>query len=562
MVNNEQKIVAIYTRVSTLDQAREGHSLKEQEARLKNLCKANGYKVYKVYTDAGISGKDTTNRPAYQKMMNDMRNKKFNLIMAFKMDRLSRSIVDFEEFFNEIKKYNCSVEFLCEKIDTTGASGMMFARILEVFAQFERELIKERTLIGVESAVNKGHFGGKPPLGYEKDKTSKLWQINKKEAKIVKEIFDLCLKGKSEYQISTIIKSKYPNIFAFYKTDKNTNEKVAVYRAWTDSSISVILNNKNYIGIYQYRKSLKDKETIELDIVPPIISKDIFYECQKNMERNKRNYYRNQNKQYLFTQKLICPKCKRILACNASTNKFKKIYLYYKCKDCGFYLREDWVEDLILEKFKEMFELYLILETNYFAMDGNLAEQFNNCKINEKIRFAIDRRIIEERENYISNYDFLETLWSMADFNTKSNFINEYIDTIEVKTRKHKGNDKPDINLINLKFRDFKVNEFFELKHRNEIDDIEVKNGLRLSKSSFKSSTEASKYIDILSKRYHIKIIDLSEQENYIVNSKLLFKIINIVPTKAIEKPRTLFLELYDKDELVPIEKRRKKLLS
>lgn len=167
MMNNEEKLVAIYTRVSTTDQAREGHSLEEQEKRLRAMCEANNYKVFKVYTDAGISGKSTENRPAYQQMIKDMKKKRFNLIMAFKMDRISRSIVDFETFFNEIKKYNCGIEFLCEKIDTNGAAGMMFARILGIFAQFERELIKERTLVGVESAVNKGHFGGKPPLGYK-----------------------------------------------------------------------------------------------------------------------------------------------------------------------------------------------------------------------------------------------------------------------------------------------------------------------------------------------------------------------------------------------------------
>ena len=92
-------------------------------------------------------------------------------------------IVDFETFFNEIKKYNCGIEFLCEKIDTNGAAGMMFTRILGIFAQFERELIKERTLVGVESAVNKGHFGGKPPLGYktkldDDGKKLKKWIIN------------------------------------------------------------------------------------------------------------------------------------------------------------------------------------------------------------------------------------------------------------------------------------------------------------------------------------------------------------------------------------------------
>ena len=161
MNDNEQKVVAIYTRVSTFDQAREGHSLEEQERRLKAKCEAEGYKVYKVYTDAGISGKDTEHRPAYQQMLKDMKKGKFNLVMAYKLDRISRSIVDFEEFFNELKQYNCGIELLVEKIDTTGAAGMMFARILGIFAQFERELIKERTLIGTESAAKKGHFGGR-----------------------------------------------------------------------------------------------------------------------------------------------------------------------------------------------------------------------------------------------------------------------------------------------------------------------------------------------------------------------------------------------------------------
>ena len=154
-------IVAIYIRVSTLDQAREGHSLGEQEKRLTALAEAKGYKIHKVYSDAGISGKSAENRPAYQQMMKDMKKGKFNRIMAFKMDRISRSISDFENFFNEIEEYNCEVEFLEGNIDMTGASGKLFARILEVFAQFERELIVERTLVGVESAANKGNFGGK-----------------------------------------------------------------------------------------------------------------------------------------------------------------------------------------------------------------------------------------------------------------------------------------------------------------------------------------------------------------------------------------------------------------
>ena len=171
-----------------------------------------------------------------------MKKGKFNCIVAFKLDRISRSISDFENFFNEIKKYNCGIELLCEKINTSEASGMMFARMLGIFAQFERELIVERTLIGVESAVNKGNFGGKPPLGYKKEiidgKSTKKWVIDETGAKIVREIFDLCLNGKTYFQISTILKKKYPKVISSKKTDKETGEEKIKYRAWTDSSIS------------------------------------------------------------------------------------------------------------------------------------------------------------------------------------------------------------------------------------------------------------------------------------------------------------------------------------
>lgn len=558
MSSGNKKVVAIYSRVSTFDQVREGHSLEEQERRLKAKCEAEDYEIYKVYTDAGISGKDTVHRPAYQQMLKDMKKGKFNLVMAYKLDRLSRSIVDFEEFFNELKKYNCGIELLVEKIDTTGAAGMMFARILGIFSQFERELIKERTLIGTESAAKKGHFGGRPPLGYKKDIKNKTWVVDKNDAKIVKEIFDLCLKGKSQFQIASKMKEKYPSLIAYSKENKETGENKIVYRSWTDGSISTILNNKSYIGIYEYRKCVKDKETIEIDKVPRIISDEVFYDCQTAMERNKRNYYRSEEKKYLFMQKVVCPKCGRILACNGARNKQHKLYLYYKCKDCGFYVREDWLEEVVVEKLKEMFELYLILESNYCVIDYRLADEFNKCKLNEKIRFAMDKRIIEERQNYITNYDFLEDLWNCADFELKEKFITEYIDTIEVKTRKRKGNDRPDVTLVNLTFKRHKTRQFFEFKKENAIDEITESNGVRRSKTIFNSESEANKYIDILSKRFHFKVYDITKDDNYVVNEKLLFKVIDIEPTRAIDRPRTLYLELYDKDEKIVFEGRRK----
>ena len=544
----QQKLVAIYTRVSTTDQAREGHSLEEQEKRLRAMCEANNYKVYKVYTDAGISGKSTENRPAYQQMMKDMKKGKFNLIMAFKMDRISRSIVDFETFFNEIKKYNCGIEFLCEKIDTNGAAGMMFARILGIFAQFERELIKERTLVGVESAVNKGHFGGKPPLGYktkldDEGKKLKEWIINEDEAKIVREIFELCASGKTYFQISNILKEKYPKVISSIRKDKETNEEKITYRSWTDSSISCILNNKSYMGTYEYRKSLDNKETIEIkNVVPKIVSEDLFNDCQDMIFRNGRNYYRS--KRYLFIQRLVCPKCGRIMACNGCKNKMKKDYLYYKCKDCGTYIREELIEKALMSELNNLFELSNLISENYYITDKKTANDFNNCRLDHRLRFAIDESIIEEKRKALTKND-LNELWNMTTYETKCDFICRYIDKITIKEYKTARNKITSVQITDLKLKPNKVNELLDYTKGNIIDKIIGSGVNKATISTMKHERDAKEYIELLRKKYKVAVFECFDEKDYFLNS-LLFKIIKIKPKSFIEKEKTLGLMLLE----------------
>lgn len=544
----EEKLVAIYTRVSTTDQAREGHSLEEQEKRLRAMCEAKNYKVYKVYTDAGISGKSADNRPAYQQMMKDMKKGKFNLIMAYKMDRLSRSVIDFENFFNDIKKYNCEVQFIEGNIDTNGASGMMFARILEVFAQFERELIKERTLIGVESAVSKGHFGGKPPLGYktkldDEGKKLKEWTINKDEAKIVREIFELCASGKTYFQISNILKEKYPKVISSIRKDKETNEEKITYRSWTDSSISCILNNKCYMGTYEYRKSLDNKETIEIEnVVPKIVSEDLFNDCQEMIFRNGRNYYRS--KRYLFIQRLVCPKCGRIMACNGCKNKMKKDYLYYKCKDCGTYIREELIEKALMSELNNLFELSNLISENYYITDKKTANDFNNCRLDHRLRFAIDESIIEEKRKALTKND-LNELWNMTSYETKCDFICKYIDKITIKEYKTARNKITSVQITDLKLKPNKVNELLDYTNRNMVDKIIGTGVYKASISTMKHEKDAKEYIELLRKKYKVAVFECFDEKDYFLNS-LLFKIIKIKPKSFIEKEKTLGLMLLE----------------
>lgn len=554
MINEEKKIVAIYTRVSTTDQAREGHSLEEQEKRLRAMCEANNYKVYKVYTDAGISGKSAENRPAYQQMLKDMKKGKFNLIVAFKMDRLSRSIIDFEEFFNETKKYNCGVELLCEKIDTSGAAGMMFARVLGIFAQFERELIQERTLVGVESAVNKGHIGGKPPLGYKhkldgsgKHKL-KEWEIDKDEAEIVKEIFELCASGKTYFQISKILKEKYPNVISSIKRNKETGEEKIIYRKWNDSSISTILNNKSYMGVYEYRKSVKNKDTMEIiGAVPAIISEELYNDCQEMIARNGRNYYRSKN--YLFIQRLVCPHCGRILACNGCKNKMKNDYLYYKCKNCGIYLREELIENALIIELNNLLELSTIIKNNYYITDNRTAEKFNNCRLDHRLRFAIDEKIIKDKMELLDGIE-LNELWKMASYEAKCEFINNYIDTIVIKELKNKRNKITEIEITDLKLKSNKVKQLLDFENSNMLDKIVGSGVNKASIAEMKHEKDAKDYIALLREKYKFAAFDCFREEDYFTNP-LLFKIIKVNPKSYVEKKKVYGLVLLEDTNLL-----------
>lgn len=124
-----KKIAGIYKRVGTLDQAREGFSLSEQEKRLTEFFNFKGYEIYKVYTDEGISAKDDK-RPAYQEMLQDMRDGKINVIVAFKLDRLTRSVYYVEKLMKQVNDCECDIDCMADESNTTTSNGRMVMRIM------------------------------------------------------------------------------------------------------------------------------------------------------------------------------------------------------------------------------------------------------------------------------------------------------------------------------------------------------------------------------------------------------------------------------------------------
>ena len=327
-MEEERKVAGIYIRVSTEDQAREGFSLGEQEEKLKQLCDYKGYEVYKVYCDAGISAKDMEHRPKFQEMLKDMKDGKINYIVAYKLDRVTRSVRDLEELIAQLEKYNTYLVCDRDDVNTSTANGRFFVRMLTVLSQLEIEIVSERTKFGLNGAIKSGHLPGQVALGFKKD-VNKKTIIDPATAPIVKRVFDLYLQGKTFLQIS--------NIF---------NDEKVLNKNWKDTHIERIINNRLYMGDYEMYKRLKEWKNVEpviyMNVVDPIVPRYIWEECQAQKIINQRTYTRD--RVYTFFQKLKCPKCGKIMKCKGSGGKRKK-YVYYNCEDCHENIRESYVEE-------------------------------------------------------------------------------------------------------------------------------------------------------------------------------------------------------------------------
>lgn len=156
---------AIYARVSTEDQAKEGYSLDAQVKRMEAYCKARGWTVSGRYVDEGQSGRNT-NRPAYNAMMADKAD--WDLILVLKMDRIHRNSVNFTLMMNHLRNHNKEFNSIQESFDTTTAMGRFVMDIMQRIAQLESEQIGERVYMGMErkARMGQGHMGSGHPYGY------------------------------------------------------------------------------------------------------------------------------------------------------------------------------------------------------------------------------------------------------------------------------------------------------------------------------------------------------------------------------------------------------------
>ena len=404
-MDNEKKLCGIYMRVSTEDQAREGFSLPEQKERLEAYCKFNGYKIVEYYTDAGISAKTGNFRPEYDRMLEDGKQGKINMIIALKLDRITRSTRDWETLMDYLEKYNINIAFVNDDINTTTANGKMVSRIMMSVSQNEIERTSERTIIGLEGAIKQGHIPARAPLGYKHiDKKLVPDPLTKD---IVIRIYNLYFEGLTYNTIAKLF----------------NKEKVLDKTNWCDTGILKIISNVIYKGDYIQGKTTRNPRYFP-DVVEPIVSRELWDSCQVQKKKNQRNYMRSQT--YIFLQKLKCPKCGRILAGGASHKiKADKWYYYYRCEKCRGNIREHEIEDSIKELLSDIFEYDSVVNEFFLPV---LQNKIHNPKEEfEKELTNLNNKKARIRKAYI------DELFTEEEYKEETNTIENKIKDIQKK---------------------------------------------------------------------------------------------------------------------------------
>lgn len=395
-----------YVRFSSDGQREE--SIEAQLRAIKEFAEHDGYALHKVYADRGISG-TTDNRAEFQRMIEDARNKKFDVILVHKLDRFARNRADSAIYRRELSKYGVKLVSVLENFDNSPES-VILQSVIEGYNEYYSKNLRREVMKGLkENALTCRFTGGVPCLGYDIDKDTFKYVINRFEAGAVKLIFKMYLSGEG---YSSIINELNRNGF---KTKKGN--------AFGKNSLYDILRNEKYTGVYIYNKSVHPDENGKFnrhasksseDIIrieggiPQIISKEDFEKVQIKMdERRKRTAAYKAKQEYLLSGKIVCGECGSTYAGNSRRVKNSKtVYISYnctkkngkvKCHNTG--IQRDTLEKTILEHLSEKVFNEAILP--------DILDKYNEFALNKNSEFILRRDELKEQikatEKGISN---------------------------------------------------------------------------------------------------------------------------------------------------------------
>lgn len=429
---------ALYLRVSTEDQAREGYSIDAQKRNLTKYAIDNNLEIYDYYIDDGWSAKDL-NRPRLQDMLKDVKAKKINAVCVWALDRLTRDVVDMWTLINTFGRYNVKFLSMSDTTATDTASGRLELNVKGIFSQYERERIGERVVEGMLERAKKGYYTANRVLGYDYDQTTKEFTINPEEAKIVRLVFELYCKGWGSFKIAKHLNQK--------------GHRTKAGNSFANNSVrNMIKNGWYYCGKFLYRPKNKTPILLNaINIKEPILTEEEFMIAQKITNANQKSARKYGSEAFTFKKRLKCV-CGRTMATYSTWSLRKKekggsvLMRYYSCrraaeerceynkvvrndnleKEFGEFLRKFADEEYIVliernnEIIKELKEKLESAENNldkelarkkrlqYLLLDENInKEEFEglNAEINQKVN-----NIYEEINQIKNEIERLESL--------------------------------------------------------------------------------------------------------------------------------------------------------
>ncbi len=402
MENKVKNLCGLYLRVSTEDQAREGFSLPEQKERLETFCKFKGYEIVDYYEDAGISAKTGNYRPEFERLKEDIKSKRINTIIALKLDRITRSIFDWEKLMTFLDENDAYIDCANDEVNTTNANGKMISRLLMSVSQNEIERTSERTKVGLAGAIKQGHLPSQAPLGYKHENKKLVIDYSTKD--VVVRIFELYYNGNSYQTISNIL----------------NEEQVLGKTNWRDSTITAILENEVYKGDFVHGKRTKHPTYYE-NVVEPIVNKEMWEDCQAQKKKNSRAYQRTLT--YLFLQKIRCPRCNNLMGGKATKKKNGNVYYYYYCNDCKINLKENIIEEYFENFINEIVEYDSIVNQFFLPM---IKQKFDEPK--ELLEKELDKqnaKLDRIRKAYISG------AFDLEEYKAEKKIVDEAISKIQ-----------------------------------------------------------------------------------------------------------------------------------
>ena len=326
--NKMKKRVFVYLRVSTDMQAEEGYSLQEQEYRLRKYCEANDWILVKIYTDGGFSGANLE-RPALKEMIKAIEKGEADIVLVDKLDRMSRSQYDTLYLIKKVFEVN-NVAFVSrnESFDTSTPFGRAMVGILAVFAELERERLRERTADGRKGRAKEGKWkGSTPPTGYDYNKVTGFLEVNKYEAEQVKMVYEMFNARTPIYTIMNRMNSKG-------------------YRAkdaeWKEAKIRYVVESRLYLGEMKFKD-----EWVEAGH-PAIISEETWERAQAILkEREKENDKFRAGRRYSspLAGLIRCANCGAKYHCRSNGKSKDGTYRrYYMC-----YSRAGTDKDMVID---------------------------------------------------------------------------------------------------------------------------------------------------------------------------------------------------------------------